>query len=125
MLITENKTIGEIKKEFNEKFPALKLEFYSKPHKAGEGSLSKDTLDENATISQVRTQHIEGDISIHSNQKVSTLEQNFLKNYGLNAQVFYQSGDTWFQTTATDHWTLAKQVERATETADFSDISFE
>jgi len=124
MLITENKTIGEIKKEFNTKFPALKLEFYSKPHKEGEGSRFKDTLDENALLSQVRTVHNEGDISIRSNQKVSTLEQNFLKTYGLSVQVFYQSGNVWFQTTATDHWTLAKQVERAAETADFSKISF-
>lgn len=119
MLITENKTIGEVKKEFNEKFPSLKLEFYNKPHKEGEGSQFKDTLDENATIKQVRTVHNEGDISIRSNQKVSTLEQNFLKSYGLSVQVFYQSGDVWFQTTATDHWTLSKQVQRATETANY------
>lgn len=124
MLITEDKTIGQIKKEFSEKFPVLKLEFYNKSHKKGEGSSFKDTLDETATISQIRTVHNEGDISIRKDQKVSTLEQNFLKSYGLNVQVFYQKGDIWLQTSASDHWTLAKQVEKAAERADFSKISF-
>ncbi len=112
MTITDNKTIKAIQVEFNTKFPYLKLEFYAHEHEEQEGSPDRDKLADTFTIGNARTQMNEGDLSIHANQKVSTLEQNFHDIYGLNVQVFRKSGDVWLQTTATDHWTLHKQNEK-------------
>lgn len=115
MYIEDGKTLKEIKTEFSTKFPYLKIEFYSKPHIKGQGSASADILNENWTVYQARTCHTAGYISINGNQKVSHLEEMFLTRYGLFVQVFYKSGNTWFQTTRTDHWTLSKHEKMAEE----------
>lgn len=107
--IEEEKTLAAIKAEFSTVFPQLKIEFYAKQHKAGEGTPARLQLDENLTIAQARSKHNEGVLQIHGNQKTSTLETEFETMYGLHAQVFRKSSGSWLQTTATDHWTLSQQ----------------
>lgn len=112
MNISDNRTIAAIQSEFNLKFPYLKLEFYNHPHEVGEGSKLKSLIDSSKTIKEVRTIHTEGDLSVNGHLKVSTLEQTFADNYGLNVQVFRKSGGLWLQTTSTDEWTLATQNQK-------------
>ena len=112
MFITDNKSLRQVKNEFQEKFPFLKLEFYDHAHHEGEGSPEKYHLDETMTIGGVRKVHNEGELSIHGNLKVSTLESQFAEIFGLNVQVFRRSGELWLQTTSTDEWTLADQNEK-------------
>lgn len=115
--ITDNKTIEEIREEFQGHFPFLKLEFYSAEHQSGQGSGNDALLDPSMSIGEARTKHNAGEVSIHGNQKVSTLETTFHDTYGLNVQVFRKSGDLWLQTTTTDEWTLSEQNETAKEFA--------
>jgi hypothetical protein len=112
MFISDSKTIREVKNEFHDKFPWLKIEFYSKSHGAGEGSPESLHLDDELTIAQVRSVHSEGELSIHGNLKVSSLEESFRDDYGLNVQVFRRSGELWLQTTSTDDWTLSEQNDK-------------
>lgn len=109
MIITDKKNIREIQKEFNEKFPYLKIEFYKGEHRSGEGSPIKERLNPEQPIGAIRQVHVEGDLSIDGNLKVSTFENAFLEKYGLNVQVFRKSGNLWMQTTITDEWTLNEQ----------------
>ena len=109
MKISDNKKLIKVQQEFSEKFTGLKIEFYQEAHQAGEGSSANTTLDSNKTIGEVRSIHQTGELSINGHLKVSTLEENFKNQYGLNVQVFRKSGDLWMQTSATDEWTLAKQ----------------
>ena len=115
--ITDSKTIAEIQEEFQGHFPFLKLEFYSSEHDSGEGSGKEEMIDAAKSIGDARTKHNAGDVSIHGNQKVSTLEATFHDAYGLNAQVFRKSGEVWLQTTTTDEWTLSEQNSTAMEHA--------
>ena len=112
MIITDEKKLVDIQSEFQEKFPALKLEFYSTPHQVGSGSASQELLPASAQIGTVRRIHSAGDLSINGHLKVKTLEQMFFEQYGLNVQVFRKSGDIWLQTTTTDEWTLTEQNNR-------------
>ncbi|TVQ49878.1 MAG: hypothetical protein EA362_03695 [Saprospirales bacterium] len=112
MDITNDKKIADIQREFSEKFPKLKIEFYKKPHETGEGSKDELKHDPNSTIGEIRKKGSEGDLSIHGNLKVETLEANFQEQFGLNAQVFRKSGNIWLQTTKTDDWTLSEQNDR-------------
>ena len=107
--ISDNQTIQEPQDQFNEHFPFLKIEFYKKEHEVGQGNLVSSKLDSSKSIGEIRTIHDTGDLSIHGNQKVSTLEQAFHDTYGLNVQVWRKSGEIWLQTTATDEWTLSEQ----------------
>ncbi len=109
MLINDSKILREVKKEFNQKFPYLKIEFYKGKHEDGQPSLAALQIDDNLSIGKVRKVHNEGDLSIDGHLKVSSLENRFWEKYGLNVQVFRRSGNLWLQTTKTDHWTLAEQ----------------
>ena len=112
MIIKDELRIKDIQATFHAKFPYLKLEFYSKFHDQGEASSPKEQLDVNKTIGSVRTIHTVGDLSIHGNQKINTLEQAFSEQYGLYVQVFRKSANLWLQTVRTDHWTLAEANQK-------------
>ena len=109
MQITDSKKLKDIQKEFNEKFPYLKLEFYKGEHESGIPFPARKQLDPEKTIGKVRKVHVEGDLSIDGHLKVCTLEDRFWDQYGLNVQVFRLSGNLWLQTSTTDQWTLAEQ----------------
>lgn len=113
MIISDDKKLEEIQKEFNAKFPYLKIKFYRKEHQSNEGSTAAELLDPRQTIGQVRSTGKSEDVSISGYLKVKTFEQIFADKYGLNVQVFRQSGDLWLQTTSTDDWTLNEQNLRA------------
>lgn len=93
MLIDDQKKIMDLQVEFHQKFPYLKLEFYTGTHKVGEISPAKTHLDGALLLKNVRTIHIEGDLYIREDMSVSELEQLFLTKYGLNAQIFRRSGN--------------------------------
>lgn len=112
MIITDAKKIKDIQEEFSNKFENLKLEFYTKSHDTESGSPADQMIDPEQLIGDIRTVHKSGDLSINGHLKVSTLEQHFRDDYGLNVQVFRKSGDVWLQTTSTDEWTLAEQDKR-------------
>ncbi len=107
--INDRKKIFVIQEEFNTIFPYLKLEFFSKAHKIGEGTSKKDLKNSNKTVGECRTIHAKGDIVITSSMTVADLEKNFNAIYGLNVQIFRHSGKTWLETTVTDNWTLEEQ----------------
>ena len=114
--IDDSSKLCEIQKEFSKHFPYLKLEFFGfEPIE--EKIFSKENLisDTNKTLEEVRHVHRPGHISINGHQKVSTLEQHFRENFGINIQVFRKSANTWLQTTATDNWTLAEQNKKGEE----------
>jgi hypothetical protein len=111
MIIKDSKLISVIQKEFNDKFPFLKLEFYEKKHAIGEGSEKTEKIDPGKIIAEIRSKHNTGELSINGHLKVKTLEEHFADDYGLSVQVFRKSGDIWLQTTSTDEWTLSEQNE--------------
>jgi len=107
--VNDKRKIADLKREFNQLFPYLNLEFFSKPHKIGEGS-AKSFMQSNAkTLGECRTLHKNGSINITPQITVGELEQNFRDVFGLSVQVFRKSGKIWLETTVTDSWTLEKQ----------------
>ncbi|MCB0520882.1 MAG: hypothetical protein H6577_14900 [Lewinellaceae bacterium] len=118
MQITDRKTLKDIQQEFSGKFPYLKLEFYKGKHESGAPSPAGKQLDPEKTIGQVRTVHSEGELSIDGHLKVSSLEDRFWEQYGLNVQVFRLSGNLWLQTSTTDQWTLAEQNRKGEHSAE-------
>lgn len=109
MIISDDKTLREVKEEFHRYLPHLKIEFYATPHDSGKASSSKELLDPDLRIGEVRTSHQEGDLPVDAAMTVAEFEQAMRNKYGLFVQVFRKSGNLWMQTTATDHWTLAEQ----------------
>ncbi len=107
--INNNKKIAEIQQEFNDLFPYLKLEFFSKPHRSGGHSNLKFILNNTKTIGECRTIQGEDAITIIPKMTVNELEQGLGEKFGIGVQVFRQSGKVWLETTFTDGWTLEMQ----------------
>ncbi|HWY36293.1 MAG TPA: hypothetical protein VNX68_16730, partial [Nitrosopumilaceae archaeon] len=107
--INDKRKISAIQEEFNQLFPFLKLEFFAKPHKAGGAPSKKIMKHPSKTLSECRTIHSKGNITITPNITVTDLEQEFGDIYGLGVQVFRKSGKVWLETTVTDSWTLKEQ----------------
>ncbi len=109
MIISDDKKISEVQQAFSEKFPFLKLEFYSQPHGRGEGSAAVLQLDPEKTIGEVRTIHTEGNLTLDGSWSVGFFERKCWNHFGLSAQVFRRSAKIWLQTSTTDDWTLDEQ----------------
>jgi hypothetical protein len=109
MVIKNSTLISEVQEEFRKKFPYLKLEFYSKAHKTGEGSPAKEQVPPGKSLGQAGGKGQNDDFKIFDSMQVCELEQQFEKVYGLHVQVWRKSGTLWLQTIATDEWTLEEQ----------------
>lgn len=115
LIINDHRKIFAIQEEFNQLFPYLKLEFFSKPHTNGGATSKKLVKHSSKTLGECRTLHNTGEVTIIPGMTVSELEQGFGDVYGLGVQVFRKSGKTWLETTVTDNWTLEKQNEQGEE----------
>jgi hypothetical protein len=107
--ITDNRKIADLQKEFNSSYPYLKIEFFSQPHRAGTPNVKKTIQPASFTVGQCRHIHLDGEIIVEAGMTVKDLEQVFIRQYGLFAQVFRKSGKVWLETTVTDSWTLEEQ----------------
>jgi len=71
MKITNTKTTTEVKRGFQEKYPKLKLEFYSSKHKKLEGSKEEARIKEEQLLSDLNPAIEEGSIEFNDDLKVS------------------------------------------------------
>lgn len=113
MLINNSKTVSQIKSEFNNRFPYLKIAFYTKKHKEGEGTDPIHEIAANLHLNSVRDSEHEGVINISPEMSTGELEQAFEDHFGMHIQIFRKSGDLWLQTTSTDEWSLSEQNKQA------------
>lgn len=112
MKIYNAKQLKNLQTEFNQVFPYLKIEFFSKPHEDGNGSNEADILDSELTIGEVRDSNINGFIPMDGKIPVGIFEKLFQNNFGLYVQVYRKSHGKWLQTWVTDVWTLEEQNNR-------------
>jgi hypothetical protein len=115
IIINKNEKLKDIQQQFQEHYPFLKIEFYTKAHEQGQGSTEKTHLDNNLSIGEVQKTNKEGLLHIRAGIKVSELEKDMEEQFGLAVQVFRKSGNVWLQTIKTDDWTLVEQNETAAE----------
>jgi len=108
--VTGNKKIGTLMKEFNKKFPYLRLGiYYSYARQAVKKGESIKIIDVDKTLASVRRADSGGDISISGNKKIKSLEKEFDTVFGLYCQVCFteKDGHRYYTTGSTDEKTLA------------------
>lgn len=108
--VTGNKKIETLCKEFNKKFPYLRLGiFYSYARKSvASGDVIKP-IEGSKTLASVRRADSGGDISVSGNKKVKSLEKEFDTAFGLYAQVCFTESDggRYYSSGAYDDMTLS------------------
>lgn len=108
--VTGNKKIGTLMKEFNSKFPYLRLKIcYSYARQAVAKGESISGIDPDKTLASVRRADSGGDISISGNKKIKSLEKEFDTVFGLYAQVCFTESDghRYYTSGSNDEKTLA------------------
>ena len=109
--VTGNKKIETLQKEFNKKFPYIRLGiFYSYARQQVAKGESITPIDGDKTLASVRRADSGGDISISGNKKIKSLEKEFDTVFGLYCQVCYTNaeGKRYYTSGSTDDMTLAK-----------------
>ena len=109
LFLSSESTIREINKEFQKKFPFLKLEFYKQPSKTEQYRYWKEKFSGQVTLKETGSKLIPAIIKINPSDTVDELEQRLRNNYGLPVQVLRKSGDIWLETLQTNDFTLEKQ----------------
>src|ERR1043165_1675174 len=104
--INDNKPVLSIQQEFNDAFPFLKLEFFSKSHYPGKGTAKNYLSGNGFLIGNYRRSRSDSSLTITPAMTVSDLEESFRNLYNFEVQVFRKSGRVWLETTVTDSWTL-------------------
>ena len=108
--VTGNKKIDTLRKEFNKKFPYLRLGiYYSYARQQVAKGETITPIDGSKTLASVRRADSGGDISISGNKKIKSLEKEFDTVFGLYCQVCYTEGDghRYYTSGSRDEKTLA------------------
>lgn len=104
--VNGNKKIATLQKEFNKRFPYLRLGlYYSYMRKEP----VKTQLPGDKTLASVRRADSGGDISISGNKKIKSVEKEFDTVFGLYAQVCYidATGHRYYTSGSQDEKTLS------------------
>jgi hypothetical protein len=99
-------TLKEIKTIFSNYYPYLRLQFYSKTHLLYESSNDQDILPDEKRLKEFKEIHIDAVIDIQPTEKVTDLEFEFQRRFGLPVQVLRMEQGKWAQTTGMDSFTL-------------------
>ena len=108
--VTGNKKIDTLRKEFNKKFPYLRLGiFYSYARQQVAKGERITPIDGTKTLASVRRADSGGDISISGNKKIKSLEKEFDTVFGLYCQICFTEGDghRYYTSGSNDDKTLA------------------
>ena len=108
--VSGNKKIDTLRKEFNKKFPFLRLGiFYSYARQQVAKGEAISCIDGSKTLASVRRADSGGDISISGNKKIKSLEKEFDTVFGLYCQVCYTTaeGKRYYTSGSDDEKTLS------------------
>ena len=107
--LSKDTTIREVKKQFQNIFKSLKLEFFTMRHVAGESSALMDRLSDHTRLSAASKTFREGEFLFKGSDTVAAFEKQLQDEFGLSVQVFRKSGSIWIETVQTDNLSLEKQ----------------
>jgi hypothetical protein len=117
VVLQYEKTIEEVKKEFTQAFPNLKLEFL--PDKDNNKAVNPNSLPTSAILGEIRGALKEGSIIINVSNTIGEVKKAFQNQFLLPIQLYYQAGiNVWLE--ADDHLTLNKQNKIASFFSTFS-----
>ncbi|MBS1623508.1 MAG: hypothetical protein JST83_05780 [Bacteroidetes bacterium] len=105
--ISNDKSVGDVQKEFRTAFPFLKIEFFKKNGAGLRNGMQ--TIPDKTTIGMIRATQALDSIDIDPARRVEEVEADFAKKLGLPVRIFRKSGNMWIETTLTDNWSLRRQ----------------
>lgn len=108
ILLHSNRTIEEVKEDFNNFYPYLKIVFVTEKRDS-DGSTAVEEIDSSVHLTDVSSTFQEGDIDIKSTDTVKEVRQKFESQYGLPVRIFRKQNGVWMNTDITDDLNLHEQ----------------
>lgn len=108
IILRSERTIQDVKEEFNRVYPFLKMEFFTKEPGPGENS-SQEQMDPSTELIDITGVLREGAIDINPTDTIREVEYKFLHQYGLPVHIFRKQNGAWLETGITDDLTLQEQ----------------
>jgi hypothetical protein len=109
LIIQSEQTIKDLKKQFHELFPYLKIEFFKEAHNVSRGSDKASMYGNDTQLSSMTDAVLEGSIEFTAATTVQSFEQMMDAQFGLHVQVFRKSGSIYLETTNSDDWSIGQQ----------------
>lgn len=113
IFLSSESTLRDINREFQARFPLLKLEFYRHNHQPAQSSVFDNKIPSRVPLKNI-SDLVPAYISIDPMDTVAEVEQRFQTKFGLPVQIFRRAGDVWVETVQTDDLTLLKQNSMGT-----------
>lgn len=107
--IDDSRKLADIQKEFNDFFPFLSLDFFSKDSDFSHPDAKRIKYLDGMTAGSCRTMKGAGTLIIFPEMAVDDLEKIFKEHFGLSVQVLRRSGNVWLKTSHTNDWSLTQQ----------------
>jgi hypothetical protein len=109
--VNDTTTLRDIQRTFNNFYPYLKLSFFRAPHKKYEASDENQLLFPDTALSSILRTHVSGVFEILPMYRVTDVEQEFQRRFGLAVQILIKERSQWRQTTGMDDFTLKELNE--------------
>lgn len=113
IFLSSESTLRDINREFQARFPLLKLEFCRHNHQPAQSSVFDNKIPSRVPLKNI-SDLVPAYISIDPMDTVAEVEQRFQTKFGLPVQIFRRAGDVWVETVQTDDLTLLKQNSMGT-----------
>jgi hypothetical protein len=107
--LTSNITVKDVKRIFNDRFPYLKLEFFTEQYFKYKRSPRVQIVPDNTQLIKIAGVMKEGEMEITANQTVMDVEQKFQERFNLPVHILRRSRYDWQETTWAEGYNLAKQ----------------
>ena len=121
LCIYQNRSIGDVQRDFTCLYPFLKIDFYKSDGASGSSAKRKHLP--NSIPLKTAGLNKNGHLELSDAMTVGQLENIFRAEYGLSVQVSRKSGILWLETTMTDSWTLKQQNEHGKELSEPATLS--
>jgi hypothetical protein len=115
--IHSDRKVMDIQLDFNRQFPFLNLEFFDLSPDALSTYVSSGDRYPDVLVSDLRESGANGDLFIYPNMTIMQLEHQLYDEFGLKAQVFVKTGNSWMRTSLNGFWRLHHKNEEGRRSA--------
>jgi hypothetical protein len=111
LIIEKGQTVLDVRHQFGDSFPGLKVELFKKSHDDGESSSAKMRVLGTEIVDELVNVSLPINLDISPNMTVSEVETTFEEQTGMHVQVFRKMRNIWIETVQTDGYSLADQMD--------------
>lgn len=106
--IDSGSLVSDIQRQFTARYPYLKIQFHKK-YNYYKRAAREEPAAPNELFRNLGSLNKTGIVDINNTRTIADVENEFKKEYGVNAEILRQSGTLWIETSLTDDWSLEKQ----------------